>query len=168
MESRSFLFVLHVLSGASRAEKSINGFTLSVLDRCIPQMPGNGALTGLLSTESLWLALLGDLAGHNGDLKALKSFDPMCIQSKGKYLLLSAAEGLSQPVPKTFPFAQYLLLPSFIHRCWSLTTWVPNDLCSCICFLTVLSVAPCNRSLSIKLHSPSTAATSTYSGAQVG
>ena len=117
LESRSFLSGLHVLSGPSAAEESLS-VHFDAGQNCMSQTPVNGALAGLLSTESLGLGLrlsrtasLGGLAGHNGDLKTLKSFDPMCIQSDGQFVLPSAAEVLPQPVLKTSPPAQYCFFP---------------------------------------------------------
>lgn len=117
LESQSFLSGLHVLSGARGAEESLS-VHFDARQSCISQTPVNGALTDLLSTESLGLGLrlsriasLGGLPGHNGNLRTLKSFDPMSIQPDGQYLLPSAAEVLLQPVLKTFPSAQYCFFP---------------------------------------------------------
>lgn len=124
LESRSFLSGLHVLSGAKGAEESLS-VHFDAGQSSMSQTPVNGALTGLLSTESLGLGLslsrtasIGGLAGHNEDLKTLKSFNPMCIQSDGQYLLPNAAQVLPHTAcPKDLSFCPILLLSFLIHRC---------------------------------------------------
>lgn len=104
LESRSFLYGLHVLSGASGAEESLS-VHFDAGQNCVSQTPINGALAGLLSTESLGLGLrlsrtasLGGLAGHNGDLRLWNLLTPCASSLMGNMcsqVLLRSGHSLS-------------------------------------------------------------------------